>query len=83
MKKIIIFVDSIEKDIASKIYLQILLLNNMKNREDNIIKSFLSVLKVKIKTNWLETFLNSNTRIIIYIDVIKMGGNILDIKHVI
>lgn len=78
-----IFDDSIKKDIALGIYLQTLLPNNLKNRGDDIIKPFSLVLKRKIKINWLAAFFNSNTRIIICMDVIGIGVNIQDIKQVI
>lgn len=83
LEKILIFVNSIEKNIALRIYLQTLLPNNLKERKDNIIKSFLLLLQVKIKTDWLKNFLNSNINIIICIDAAKMGVYILNIKHVI
>lgn len=46
-----IFVDSIKKDIVLGIHLQTFLLENLENRGKDIIKSFLSVLKTKTKTN--------------------------------
>lgn len=49
--KIIIFVDNIEKNIALGIYLQTFLPDNLKNKGDNIIKSFLLILEIKTKTN--------------------------------
>lgn len=78
-----IFVDSVKKDIALKIHLKTLLLDNLKDKGDDIIKSFSLVLEAKIKTNWLKAFINSNIRIIIYKNAIKMGIDILDIKRVI
>lgn len=83
IEKTMIFVNSIEKSIALGLYLWTLLLENLKNREDDIIKSFLLVLKAKTKTDWLEAFLNGNTRIIICTDTKKMRVNIPDIKRVI
>lgn len=49
--KIIIFVDNIEKNIVLGIYLQTFLPDNLKNKGDNIIKSFLLILEIKTKTN--------------------------------
>lgn len=82
-EKTIIFVHSVEKGIALGIYLQTLLLDNLKDRRDNIIKSFSSVLKTKTKTDWLDAFLNGNTRIIICTNFAGMGVNIPDKKRVI
>lgn len=50
-EKTIIFVNSIEKNTVLKIYLQTFLLNNLKNRRNNIIKFFLLILIIKTKTN--------------------------------
>lgn len=51
IKKIMIFFNNIKKNLVLKIYLQIFLLNNLKNRSNNIIKSFTSILEAKTKTN--------------------------------
>ena len=72
----IIFIDSIEKDIAFGKYFQIFLLDNLKDRGKKIISSFSSTLKTITKTNWLEDFLNGDIRIIICIDVIEMKVDI-------
>lgn len=72
-----------EKDIALRKYLPTLLPDNLKDKGKKIIISFLSTLKTKLKTNYLEDFLNGNIRIIIYIDVAEMGVDILDIRHII
>ncbi len=78
-----IFVDSVEKSRALAIYLQTLLPDKLKDRGKDIIKSFLSILEATTKTNLLEKFLISNTRIIICTDAIGMRVDILDIKCVI
>lgn len=65
-----IFVDSIEKARFLAIYLQTFLLDKLKNRNKDIIKSFSLILETIIKTNWLEKFLIRDTRIIICIDAI-------------
>ena len=78
-----IFINSVEKGIAPRKYLQSLLPNNLKNIGEKIMISFLSILKVKTKTDCLEDFLNDNTRILIFIDATKMRADILDIKRVI
>ena len=83
IEKMMIFVDSIEKDIVLGIYLQTLLPKILKDRGNDIIKSFSSILKAKIITDWLEDFLNGNTRIIICMDAVEIGVNIPDIKRVI
>ena len=83
IEKIMIFVNSVEKDIALGIYLQILLPETLKDRGNDIIKYFSSVLKTKTKTDWLETFLNSNIRIIICMDTAGIVVYIPDIKRVI
>lgn len=72
IEKTIIFINSVEKSIALEIYLQILLPDNLKDRDDNIIKSFSSILEAKIKTNWLKYFFNGNTRIIFCMDATEM-----------
>lgn len=46
-----IFINSIEKDIALKKHLQTFLVNNLKNKSEKIIVSFLLILKAKTKTN--------------------------------
>lgn len=83
IEKTIIFVDSIEKNIALKKYLQSFLLNNLKDRDEKIIISFSSILEAKTKTDCLKNFLNGNTRILIYIDVVEMEVDILNIRFVI
>ena len=83
IEKTMIFVDSVEKNIALGIHLQTLLLDNLKDRGDDIIKSFSSVLKAKTKIDWLEAFLNGNTRIIICTDAVRIRVDIPDIKRVI
>lgn len=83
IEKTMIYVDSIEKSRALAIYLQTFLPDKLKNRGEDIIKSFSSILKVTIKTDWLEKFLTGNTKIIICINASGMGVDIPDIKHVI
>lgn len=83
IEKTIIFAYKIEKDRTSVIYLQTFLLNKLKNRGEDIIKSFLSILEIITRTNWLEKFLIGNTKIIIYVDITKMMIDILDIRHII
>ncbi len=83
IKKTMIFIDSVEKSRALAIYLQTLLLHKLKNRGEDIIKSFPSILETTTKTDWLEKFLTGNTRIIIYTDAARIGVNIPDIKRVI
>ena len=78
-----IFINSIDKDIALRKYLQTLLLDNLKDRGKKIILSFLSILKAKTKIDWLKNFLNGNTRIKICIDATKIRVDILDIRYVI
>ena len=51
IKKTMIFIDSIEKNRALIIYLQIFLQNNLKNKSKNIIKSFSLILEVTTKTD--------------------------------
>ncbi len=51
IEKTMIFVDSVEKDIALEIHLRAFLPNNLKDRGHDIIKSFSSVLETKIKTD--------------------------------
>ena len=77
------FVDSIEKDIILRKYLQTLLPDILKDKGKKIIISFLSILEIKTKTDWLDNFLNDNTRTIICIDIVGMGVDILDIRYVI
>lgn len=77
IKKTIIFIDSIEKNIALEKYLHFFLLNNLKVRGKKIIVSFSSILKAKKKNYCLKNFLNGNTRILICINVIKMEVDIL------
>ncbi len=57
IKKIINFVDNIEKGRVLAIFLQIFLLDKLKNRDEDIIKSFSLILEVITKTNWLKKFL--------------------------
>ena len=83
LEKSMIFVDNVEKHRALAIYLQSLLLDKLKNRGKDIIKSFSSILETITKTDWLEKFLTDNTRIIIYMDTIGMGVNIFNIKCII
>ena len=78
-----IFVDSIKISIALKKYLQSLLSDNLKNRGEKIIISFLSNLDSKTKTDYLKNCLNSNTMILICMEVIRIEVNIPDIKHII
>lgn len=78
-----IFVDSVKKDIILKKYLQSLLQNNLKNKDKKIIIFFLSILKAKIKTNYLKNFLNNNTRIFICTNITIIRVNNSDIKYVI
>lgn len=78
-----IFVDSVEKNIVLGKYLQTLLSDNLKDREKKIIVSFLLILKTKIKTNYLKNLINGDIRIINSRDVIGIGVDILDIKHII
>lgn len=73
--KTMIFVDSIKNSKVLRKYLQSLLPNKLKNRGEKIIKSFSSILKTK-KSNCLEDFLNNNTRIIIYTDIVRIKFNI-------
>lgn len=80
IEKTIIFVDSIEKSRDRAIYLRSLLLDNLKDKSDNIIRSFSSILWAKTNTNWLKDFRNDNTKIIIYIDIIGIDVDTLDIK---
>ncbi len=51
IEKTMIFVNSIEKGRALAIYLQTLLLDKLKDRGEDIIKSFSSILKATTKTN--------------------------------
>lgn len=83
IEKTMIFFDSDKKSIALKIHLQTLLLDNLKNKRDDIIKSFLLILKVKININWLKAFYNSNIKIIICMDTVRIRVNIPDKKHII
>ncbi len=83
IKKTMIFVDSVEKDRALAIYLQTLLPDKLKDKGENIIKSFSSILKTITKTDWLKKFLTGDTRIIIYMDTIGMEVDIPDIKRII
>ena len=46
-----IFVNSVEKGIALRIYLPIFLSENLKDKRDDIIQSFSSGLKAKTKTD--------------------------------
>lgn len=78
-----IFVDGMKKSIALGMYWQIFLLNNLKDRGNDVIKSFSFILEKKTKTNRLENFLNSNTKIIIYTDIIKMEIDIPNIRYII
>ena len=83
IEKTMIFIDSIEKDRALIIYLQTLLSGKLKNKGENIIKSFLWILEATTKTDWLEKFFTNNTKIMIYTDAAKMEINISNIKHII
>lgn len=49
IKKIMIFVDSIDKNRALTIYLQTLLSDKLKHKSKDIIKFFLSILETTIK----------------------------------
>ena len=64
IEKTIIFVDNVEKDRALAIYLQIFLSDKLKDRDEDIIKSFSLILEAILKTDWLEKFLIGNIRII-------------------
>lgn len=83
IEKTINFIDNEKKDITLEKYLQTFLSNNLKDKNKKIIISFLLILEAKIKTDWLEDFINSNTKIIIYTDTTKIGVDILNIRHVI
>lgn len=83
IEKIMIFVNSIEKNRALVIYLWTFLLDKLKDRGEDIIKSLLSILKTITKSDWLEKFLTSNTRTIICINIIGIRVDILNIKCVI
>lgn len=83
IEKIMIFVISIEKCKALEIYLQTLLPDKLKDRGEDTIKSFSSILEATSKTEWLEKFLNDDTRIIICKDAGEMVVDILDIRRVI
>lgn len=83
IKKTMIFINSDEKSRILAIYLQTFLPHKLKDRDKDIIKSFLLIVEAKIKTDWLKKFLTSNTEIIICIDVTKMEVDILDIRHII
>ena len=72
IEKTMIFVDSVEKGRALAIYLQTFLPDKLKNKGKNIIKSFSLILETIIKTDWVEKFLTSNTKIIICIDAAGM-----------
>lgn len=78
-----IFADSVKKSRVLAIYLWIFLLDKLKDKDENIIQSFSSILEVTTKTDWLEKFFTGDTRIIICMDNIEMGVDIPDIKHVI
>lgn len=49
IKKTIIFIDSVERSKVLKIYSQIFLLDKLKNKGKDIIKSFLWIIKIIIK----------------------------------
>lgn len=78
--KTMIFVNSFNKKIILIIYLQNLLLAYMKNNGENLIKIFILILKMDIKTKYLKKICNSNTKIWICIDIIEMR---VDIKNII
>lgn len=79
IKKTMIFVHNIEKIRALIIYLQIFLPDKLKARDKDIIKFFSIILEIITKTDWLEKFLTSNSKIIIYIDAI--GIEVLYIRY--
>lgn len=79
IEKTMIFVHNIEKIRALIIYLQIFLPDKLKARDKDIIKFFSIILEIITKTDWLEKFLTSNSRIIIYIDAI--GIEVLYIRY--
>lgn len=56
--KIIVFVDSIDKEIAFSKYLQVYLLKELKSQEKKIVRSFSLNLKSKTKTNRLQEVFN-------------------------
>lgn len=58
-------------------------MNKLKDRNKNIIQSFLSILEIIIKIDWLKKFFTSNTKIIICIDISRIKINIPDIKCII
>lgn len=78
-----VFVDSVEKGIALGKYLQFFLPDNLKYRGEKIIISFLSNLEAKIKTDYLEDFVNGNIKILIYTKVVGMVVDIPNIRQVI
>ena len=78
-----IFVDSVEKNMALEKHLQSFMPNNLKDKGKKIFVSFSSILEIKTKTDCLEDFLNSNTKILICTDVAGMRVDIPDIKRVI
>lgn len=65
IEKIIIFVDSIEKSKTLVIYLQTFLLDKLKDKGKDIIKSFALILKIITNINWLDKFFTGNTEVII------------------
>lgn len=77
-----IFIISIKKGKALTIYLQIFLLDKLKNRDKNIIKSFPLIYKIIIKNDW-QQFFPDNTDIIIYKNIARIGVDIPEIKFVI
>ena len=80
IKKTIIFVDNVEKSIVLEKHLQTFFLDYLKDRNDQVIRSFLSILEAQIKTDWIEDFLNTNAKIITYTNTAEMAVGILDIK---
>lgn len=76
IEKTIIIINNIKKNRALAIYFQTFLPDKLKNRDKNIIKYFLLMLEVTIKTNWLKKFPTNNTKIIICTDIAKIRVNI-------
>ncbi len=75
-------VDNIKKDKVFRIYLETFLLDSLKNKGDNEIRAFLSILKAKIKTISKKKFFIIMTKIIC-IDITKIRVDIPNIKYII
>lgn len=82
IEKTIILVDNIKKDKVFRIYLETFLLDSLKNKGDNEIRAFLSILKAKIKTISKKKFFIIMTKIIC-IDITKIRVDIPNIKYII